>query len=963
NSKTDDAPIFGKGTLTTTIDKGNAVPFVCDWNSDGKKDLIVGCDDKNLRLFLNIGSNKNPIFGSFTTINLPLDAERNLAPCIVDWNRDYKNDILVGCGYGELYLFINFGSNDVPVFTEKKVLVYEDKSPVKTSGYASPYIVDWDNNGSIDLLIGGEDGKLLLSLSSPSNSPPSLVVNTPIGTQSGNINISYTLRDDDSDLCSIEIKFSKDGGFTWQDATSGNGGDGKTGISSSFIGIPHIFVWDSQADLGQGIYNIILKLTPQDEKNPGEPYKTQTFPIDNTTKTNLIPIPVAGKNIDIGAYSIPFVYDWNNDGRKDLLVGDEFGYVYLFLNYGTDENPLFTSYSRLQARESTSTLVMKDLKVGGFSAPYVIDYNNDTKKDLLVGDKFGYIYYFENIESDDSPILQKGARIKGGSDLDVGNRAYPCVIDYNTDGKKDLVVGDEYGYIRLYLNYGSDYEPLFATHTKLLLGTGNTEIKVCYNSTPIFVDWNKNGKRDLLVGDRDGYLWLFLNYGNDLSPQYDQGRRLNEPYVSGNASPYVVDWDNNGLFDLLIGSRDGIVYLYQLAQSGNTPPSCIILPITPAIGTTSIKYKLYDIDGDTCSIFSEYSLNGIDWKEATGGLKKDLIGSSFGVDYEFVWNSFLDLPQTKTLVYFKITPKDNSIGSSSQISFLLDNLNSLPCVQNLNLSSNSSLIEVSFLLSDLDNDTITLSFDYILNGGTWTKASVYGESSFSPGLGKLYWASSLDLPETETSCIMRLTPYDNWGIGIFQTKTLKIKNSNFSSKEVGTANVGLPINFSPTSLILKSIEYPMVITVENLLIPSSIPGLSDCGRRISAVRKDMPHISIDSLNARLTIPYNDQFAEEIEKSFVVYKENSPLASLVDTASNTVSADISSTGVYRIDTLFTKFDVKVYPNPCKSNKITFSGITGGRIRIFTLTGQLVRELPENRPDNTWDTKNRDGKEVA
>ena len=43
-------------------------------------------------------------------------------------------------------------------------------------------------------------------------------------------------------------------------------------------------------------------------------------------------------------------FDWNNDGAKDLLVG-EFtgGYVNLFLNQGTDLNPVFNGYSKVES--------------------------------------------------------------------------------------------------------------------------------------------------------------------------------------------------------------------------------------------------------------------------------------------------------------------------------------------------------------------------------------------------------------------------------------------------------------------------------------------------------------------------------------------------------------------------------------------------------------------------------------
>lgn len=33
--------------------------------------------------------------------------------------------------------------------------------------------------------------------------------------------------------------------------------------------------------------------------------------------------------------------DWNNDNAKDLLVGEEMGVINLYLNQGTDLNPVF----------------------------------------------------------------------------------------------------------------------------------------------------------------------------------------------------------------------------------------------------------------------------------------------------------------------------------------------------------------------------------------------------------------------------------------------------------------------------------------------------------------------------------------------------------------------------------------------------------------------------------------------
>ena len=56
-------------------------------------------------------------------------------------------------------------------------------------------------------------------------------------------------------------------------------------------------------------------------------------------------------------WSVPFVYDWNGDGKKDLLVGHNhhgqnganYGYVSYFRNIGTDAIPAFHGSSYIQS--------------------------------------------------------------------------------------------------------------------------------------------------------------------------------------------------------------------------------------------------------------------------------------------------------------------------------------------------------------------------------------------------------------------------------------------------------------------------------------------------------------------------------------------------------------------------------------------------------------------------------------
>jgi hypothetical protein len=69
-------------------------------------------------------------------------------------------------------------------------------------------------------------------------------------------------------------------------------------------------------------------------------------------------------DIDVGTYSVPVVYDWNSDGKKDLLVGQKYvdasgvihGYVSYYENQGTNSSPSFNSSSYIQACSDTCIL-------------------------------------------------------------------------------------------------------------------------------------------------------------------------------------------------------------------------------------------------------------------------------------------------------------------------------------------------------------------------------------------------------------------------------------------------------------------------------------------------------------------------------------------------------------------------------------------------------------------------------
>lgn len=61
-------------------------------------------------------------------------------------------------------------------------------------------------------------------------------------------------------------------------------------------------------------------------------------------------IESGGTPIYLGYYTAPVMFDWNDDGKKDMIVGQfNYGYITFFENVGEDSAPVFDSYDTLRA--------------------------------------------------------------------------------------------------------------------------------------------------------------------------------------------------------------------------------------------------------------------------------------------------------------------------------------------------------------------------------------------------------------------------------------------------------------------------------------------------------------------------------------------------------------------------------------------------------------------------------------
>jgi hypothetical protein len=154
-------------------------------------------------------------------------------------------------------------------------------------------------------------------------------------------------------------------------------------------------------------------------------------------------------NPDIGSHA--FAFDWDGDGLIDLIIGTAAGDVYFVPNVGTRDKPVFGDPKPLEAGGKKLTIPT------GSAAPVVADWDGDGLPDLIVGAEDGSVVWFRNEGLRKAPKLTAAKTLvppspspwvgdKSRKPGEWGVRARPAVVDWDGDGKLDLLVGDLCGW-------------------------------------------------------------------------------------------------------------------------------------------------------------------------------------------------------------------------------------------------------------------------------------------------------------------------------------------------------------------------------------------------------------------------------------------------------------------------------------------------------------------------------------
>lgn len=116
---------------------------------------------------------------------------------------------------------------------------------------------------------------------------------------------------------------------------------------------------------------------------------------------------------------------------------------------------------------------------------------------------------------------------------------------------------------------GSDGEPLIIP----IKGEEQMTENIC--TRPFAVDWDSDGKLDLVVGNFAGTFYWFRGEGNgkfDPHPELFMAGKEPLRIPGAHSDPFVIDWDGDGDLDIISGSIDGGVYWAEnIAGKGKKP--------------------------------------------------------------------------------------------------------------------------------------------------------------------------------------------------------------------------------------------------------------------------------------------------------------------------------------------------------------------------------------------------------
>jgi hypothetical protein len=506
---------------------------VVDYDGDGPMDIVVGVGDWTeygwddafnaegkwtngplhgyVYLIRNRGTSGEPEYDEPVQVvadGQPVDVFGMPSPNFADFDGDGDLDLLCGEFIDGFTYFENIGTRTAPKYAAGRKLLLDGQSLTMDLCMIVPVAIDWDGDGDVDLIVGQEDGRVAL--------------------------LEHTGRFADGlPLFAAPQFFQQQADW----------------VKFGALATPFGFDWDDDGDEDiicgntAGHVGFIENLgTP-----PGSATPQWAAPVLLQAGGETLRI-MAGYNGSIQGpceakwgYTTLSVADWDHDGLPDLVVNSIWGRVVWYRNVGTRKHPQLAAAQPVEVQwQGTPPKPAWNwwdpqgnaLATQWRTTPVVIDLNRDGLNDLVMLDHEGYLAYYERRNLDGQLQLmppQRVFRLASGAAADASSPA--------ADRAGDV----------MQLNAGR-------------AGRSGRR-KLC------FADWDGDGQLDLLVNSSNTSFFRNVSSPESAWTFRDSGPVALWRLAGHTTSPTVVDWNLDGRPDLLIGGEDGLFYYLPNPQS------------------------------------------------------------------------------------------------------------------------------------------------------------------------------------------------------------------------------------------------------------------------------------------------------------------------------------------------------------------------------------------------------------
>ena len=381
-----------------------------DYDNSGVYDVLLGdVNLHNLLLLMNDGTAPNTnsamisLDENFPSNTTPVNVSIFPAAFYIDVDFDNQKDLLVAPNAKNIsqneksiYFYKNLGTSDLPNFSFKSKSYFQEEMIENGTG-SIPVFVDQNGDGKEDLFVANF-----------------FRYKEPLAKESTITNFRNTGTLAEPFFTFVESDFLS--------------------LSSQSLGLRTVPTFgdvdfDGDQDAFLGLENGTL-IYLENSAGAGNGFSF-TSPISSYTD-NL------GNIISAQNYCFPQLFDLNEDGLLDLILGKKTGEILYYENIGTTNIPSFELKNDTLGGIDISTTTPE-----GYAAPHFFKYQDTIR--LLLGGFDGKLRFYDDIKNN----IQSGNVFHLVSDnfLGISTEAYSScsVNDIDNDGNLDLFVGGDLG--------------------------------------------------------------------------------------------------------------------------------------------------------------------------------------------------------------------------------------------------------------------------------------------------------------------------------------------------------------------------------------------------------------------------------------------------------------------------------------------------------------------------------------